>query len=89
MPRYATDHKGRSVEVVTYFLSQKCKLLVDGRQVDSAAVPFIWGTTKLHDTGGSGMIVNVTTSCGVFPKVTLLADGHEIPLGFGWSRGQP
>lgn len=39
MPRYVVDHKGGSVEVVTNYLSQKCRLLVDGTQVDSAAVP--------------------------------------------------
>jgi hypothetical protein len=85
MPRYVVDHKGSSVEVVTNFWSQKCRLLVDGKQVDSAAVPFVWGTTKLQDTGVSGVVVNVSTSWGVFPKVTMLAAGREIPMGVGRS----
>ena len=68
MPRYVVDHKGRSVEVVTNFLSQKCRLLVDGTQVDSGAVPFVWGATKLQDTGVGGVVVNVSTSWGVFRR---------------------
>jgi len=89
MPRYVVDHKGSSVEVVTNFLSQKCRLLVDGKQVDSAAVPFFWGTTKLQDTGVGGVVVNVSTSWGVFPKVTMLAADREIPMRVGRSRTGP
>ncbi len=77
------------MEVVTSFWSQKCRMLVDGTQVDSAAVPFAWGTTKLQDTGVSGVVVNVSTSWGVFPKVTMLAAGREIPMRVGRSRIEP
>jgi hypothetical protein len=49
--------KASSVEVVTNFWSQKARLLVDGTQVDSAAVPMFWGTTKLQDTGVGGVVL--------------------------------
>jgi hypothetical protein len=89
MPRYVVDHKGSSVEVVTNFWSQKARLVVDGKRVDSAAVPFVWGTTKLQDTGVGGVVVNVSTSWGFFPKVTMLAAGREIPMRVGRSRTGP
>ena len=89
MPRYVVDHKGSSVEVVTNILSQKCRLLVEREAGDLGAVPFVWGTTKLQDTGVGGVVVNVSTSWGVFPKVTMLAAGLEIPMRVGRSRIGP
>ena len=52
-------------------------------------MPFAWGTTKLQDTGVGGVVVNVSTSWGVFPKVTMLAGGLEIPMRVGRSRIGP
>jgi hypothetical protein len=67
-------------------LPDRLEAPADGTQVDSAAVPFVWGTTKLQDTGVGGVVVNVSTSWGVFPKVTILAAGREIPMRAGRSR---
>lgn len=64
--------------MVTHW-TDKCELMIDGRQVDSAAVPAFGGTTKLQDTA-DGTTVNVTAGYSLRPKVTLLANGEEMPL---------
>lgn len=78
MARYIGDDNGRRIEVVTRWTT-KCELLVDGKQVDSGAMPLLGGTLKLADTL-NGTMVNVTSGNGLRPKVVLLSDGEERPL---------
>ena len=78
MARYLGNDNGRRIEVVTHW-NTKCELLVDGKQVDSGAMPLLGGTLKLADTV-NGTMVNVTSGNGLRPKVVLLADGEERPL---------
>ena len=40
MARYLGDDNGRRIEVVTHW-NTKCELLVDGKQVDSGALPLL------------------------------------------------
>lgn len=53
MARYLGDDNGRRIEVVTHW-NTKCELLVDGKQVDSGALPLLGGTLKLADTWDNG-----------------------------------
>lgn len=78
MARYLVDDNGRQIEVVTHWTT-KCELLIDGKQVDSGAMPLLGGTLKLADTT-NGTMVNVTSGNSLRPKVVLLADGEERPL---------
>ena len=78
MAQYVGDDNGRRIEVVTHWTT-KCELLVDGKQVDSGAMPLLGGTLKLADTM-NGIMVNVTSGNGLHPKVSLLANGQERPL---------
>ena len=78
MARYIGDDNGRRIEVVTHWTT-KCELLVDGKQVDSGAMPLLGGTLKLVDTV-NGTMLNVTSGNGLRPKVVLLAGGEEHPL---------
>lgn len=78
MARYVSDRSGTRVEVVTHWNS-KCELLIDGKQVDSGALPLLGGTLKLAATA-NGIMVNVTSGNRLHPEVVLLADGHEHPM---------
>ncbi len=78
MARYLVDDNGRQIEVVTHWTT-KCELLIDGKQVDSGAMPLLGGTLKLADTT-DGTMVNMTSGNSLRPKVVLLADGEERPL---------
>ena len=78
MARYLVDHNGKRIEVMTHWTT-KCELLVEGKQVDSGAIPLLGGTLKLVDTA-SGTMVNVTSGNSLHPKVVLLADGEEHTL---------
>lgn len=78
MARYIGDDKGKRIEVVTHWTT-KCELLVDGKQVDSGAMPLLGGTLKLVDTV-NGTMLNVTSGNGLRPKVVLLAGGEEHTL---------
>jgi hypothetical protein len=83
MARYLGNDKGRRIEVVTHW-NTKCELLVDGKQVDSGAIPLLGGTLKLADTL-NGTMVNVTSGNTVRPKVVVVAGGKEQAL----SREKP
>ena len=83
MSRYLGDDNGRRIEVVTHW-NTKCELLVDGKQVDSGAIPLLGGTLKLADTA-NGTMVNVTSGNALRPKVVLVAGGEEQSL----SREKP
>lgn len=78
MARYLGDDNGRQIEVVTHWTT-KCELFIDGKQVDSGAMPLLGGTLKLADTT-NGTMVNVTSGNSLRAKVVLLADGEERPL---------
>ncbi len=59
-------------------LTGTCKLVVDGREVDSGSA--FLGTVKLLDTTpGSHVAVNVDVS-GLRVRVTLLAGGEQIRI---------
>lgn len=83
MARYLGDDNGRRIEVVTHW-NTKCELLVDGKQVDSGALPLLGGTLKLADTA-NGTMVNVTSGNALHPKVVVVTGGEEQPL----SRERP
>ncbi len=83
MARYVGNDNGRRIDVVTHW-STKCELLVDGKQVDSGAIPLLGGTLKLADTI-NGTMVNVTQGSALRPSVVLVAGGAEQPL----SREKP
>jgi hypothetical protein len=78
MARYIGDDNGERIVVVTHWTT-KCELLVDGKQVDSGAMPLLGGTLTLTDMF-HGIMVNVTSGNGLHPDVVLLADGKERHL---------
>jgi hypothetical protein len=78
MARYVTEHAGRRLAVEFGRFTGKCKLVVDGREVDSGSA--FLGTLKLLDTTpGSNIAVNVDVSA-LRVHVTLLAGGQQIRI---------
>ncbi len=77
MARYATEHDGRRVEVVTR-ITGKCWLRVDGREVATDSTPYLGQEVTLSDeTPGSDLVVHVHFRMRG-TRVTLRAGGQEF-----------